>query len=56
MFRKICRDPVLRKHYNKIELFEDNTNGWAYHNWNHVVNVTHTVETILQQIYMIQEL
>lgn len=50
MFNKIYHDSLLQKHYDKIGLFEDNTNGWAYHNWNHVVNVTLTLETILQQL------
>lgn len=50
MFNRIYHDTALKRHYDKIELFEDSTKGWAYHNWNHVVNVTNTVEHILQQL------
>lgn len=55
MFEKIYYDPILQNHYDKIEVFEDDTNGWAYHNWDHVVNVTHTVEKILQQLDVSKE-
>jgi len=55
MFEKIYYDPILQNHYDKIEVFEDDTNGWAYHNWDHVVNVTHTVEKILQKLDVSKE-
>lgn len=50
MFNKIYNDSALKNHYDKIEVFEDNTKGWAYHNWRHIMNVTNTVENILKQL------
>ncbi|MHC5375259.1 HD domain-containing protein [Enterococcus sp. LJL120] len=55
MFTSIYQDPLLQAHYQKIGEFEDATGGWAYHNWDHVNNVTKMVETILQQLTVPQD-
>lgn len=47
LFEIILEDDEIKNIYDRIEEYEDNTKGWAYHNWNHVINVTNLVETIL---------
>lgn len=47
MFEKIKNDPEIIEIYKKIEQLENTEKGWAYHNYDHVVNVTIIVEKIL---------
>ncbi|MFZ6624201.1 HD domain-containing protein [Vagococcus fluvialis] len=47
LFDIIFEDKEIKNIYDRIEKYEDSTKGWAYHNWNHVINVTNLVETIL---------
>lgn len=55
MFEQIYNDLNLKKHYNEIEQFEDETQGSAYHNWKHVTNVTQTIEAILTHLNASEE-
>ncbi|MFW8052118.1 HD domain-containing protein [Vagococcus fluvialis] len=47
LFDIIFEDKEIKNIYDRIEKYEDSTKGWAYHNWNHISNVTNFVETIL---------
>lgn len=40
----------IRQIYDKIGENEDNAKGWAYHNFNHIVNVTEIVSKILTSL------
>lgn len=55
MFAEVFQDADLQARYQKIGEFEDATGGWAYHNWQHVTNVTNMVTTILQQLAVSKE-
>lgn len=48
MFDKIKNDSEIIEIYKKIEKFENDEKGWAYHNYDHVVNVTNMVEELLK--------
>lgn len=49
-FEKIKSDKNIIKLYNKISEFEDFNKGWAYHNLEHVENVTKIIELLLQAL------
>lgn len=48
MFDKIKNDSEIIEIYKKIEKFENDEKGWAYHNYDHVLNVTNMVEELLK--------
>lgn len=54
-FELIYNDKSIQDRYKKIELLEDETEGWAYHNWFHATNVMNMTEDILQQLNVSQE-
>ena len=47
IYEKIKNDYIIIDIYNKIHNYEDNENGWAYHDYNHVLNVSQLVGEIL---------
>ena len=49
-FNKIIKDPIIQRTYSEIENFEDETGGIAYHNFNHVMNVALSVESLLTDL------
>lgn len=52
----IKTDPFIIDIYNKIHKFEDENKGWAYHDYNHVLNVADIVENILSMLNYDEEL
>ncbi len=50
IYEEILKDPVIRKRYDDIEKRENDTKDWAYHNFNHITNVTNLVESILKSL------
>lgn len=52
LYEKIYHDITIQNRYHTIGTYEDQTGGWAYHNWAHVVNVTQAVEKILTQLHV----
>ncbi|MHC5268566.1 HD domain-containing protein [Enterococcus sp. LJL98] len=50
VFEMIASDEEIKEIYRKIERYEDETGGWAYHNWQHVENVTAMTASILKQL------
>lgn len=47
IYKKLLKDNSIRQVYNKIGYLEDQEKGWAYHNYDHILNVTNLVEKIL---------
>ena len=50
IYNKIKTDSLIIDMYKEIEEVEDNEGGWAYHNYEHVKNVTDIVEQVLQKL------
>ena len=50
IYEAITNDTNIINIYKEIEKYEDNTKGWAYHNLNHIQNVTNIVEKILTEL------
>lgn len=48
LYELIKNDPDIIDIYNKIEVMEDETLGYAYHNYTHVLNVVDTIEKVLK--------
>lgn len=42
-------DEIINR-YKEIEIFEEKNKGWAYHNFEHIKNVTSIVEQILSEL------
>lgn len=55
IYKKILNDDLIKSIYNEIEIFEAKEKGWAYHNYNHILNVVEIVEKILLYIGSNQE-
>lgn len=55
IFESIYNDKSIYNRYKEIEMFEDKTDGWAHHNWTHVMNVTTMTESILKQLNVSDE-
>lgn len=49
-FDKIKNDKQIITQYEKIRIFEDETGGWAYHDYNHVLNVANIVKQLLESL------
>lgn len=47
IYNNILKDIQIRKTYDEIGYLEDTGRGWAYHNFDHIMNVTNLVENIL---------
>lgn len=47
IYNKILNDKSIRTIYNEIEITEDKEKGWAYHNYDHILNVLEIVENTL---------
>ena len=51
IYNNILKDKKIIDLYDKIEKFENNSdNGYAYHNFTHIKNVTNLVENILNKL------
>lgn len=50
IYDQIKNDVEIIQIYKQIHNFEDKNNGWAYHDFNHVINVANLVEKILQML------
>lgn len=51
IYDQILNDSKIKDIYNQIHDYEDNTEkGWAYHDYNHVLNVANLVEQILKSL------
>lgn len=48
LYELIKNDPYIIDRYNKIGIKEDETLGYAYHNYTHVLNVVDTIEKLLK--------
>ncbi len=55
IYNKILNDNSIKSLYKEIEMFEDKEKGWAYHNYEHVLNVANIVEKTLLSIGCNQE-
>ncbi len=55
IYNEILNDDSIKSLYNEIEIIEDKEKGWAYHNYDHVLNVTKIVEKTLSSIGSNQE-
>ncbi len=55
IYNKILNDNSIKSLYKEIEMFEDKEKGWAYHNYEHVLNVAKIVEKTLLSIGCNQE-
>ncbi|MBQ9023869.1 MAG: HD domain-containing protein [Bacilli bacterium] len=47
IYINLLKDREIKKIYDDIGCLEDTKKGWAYHNFNHIMNVTNLVENIL---------
>lgn len=47
IYNELLKDEKIRKLYNEIGKLEDEEKGWAYHNFDHIMNVTKIVENTL---------
>ena len=56
LYNKIKNDTFIIDIYNKIHKYEDEEKGWAYHDYNHVLNVSSIVENILSMLNYDEEL
>ena len=58
LYNKIKNDTLIIDIYNKIHEFEDGDKekGWAYHDYNHVLNVADLVENILLILHYNEDL
>lgn len=50
VYNNLCSDKEIINRYKRIEVFEDTNKGLAYHNFEHIKNVTLTVERILNEL------
>ena len=50
IYNKLLNDYSIRKIYDQIGVLEDEERGWAYHNYEHILNVTDLVEKILSSL------
>lgn len=48
LYEKIKNDANILSIYNNIHIYEDKEAGWAYHDYNHVLNVSNLAEKILK--------
>lgn len=55
-YNKIKSDKEIVEIYQKIRKQEEENKGWAYHDYNHVMNVVNTVEQILKKLNQNEEL
>lgn len=56
IYNNILNDEDIRNIYNSIHIYEDEEKGWAYHDFNHVLNVSSLVEQILIKLKYDEEL
>lgn len=50
IYEDILKDESIKKRYDAIGKREDDTNDWAYHNYDHIMSVTNIVEKILKSL------
>lgn len=50
LYNNLLNDKNITNIYNNIGLKEDENGNMAYHNYNHILNVTNLVETILSKL------
>ena len=50
IYNNIYNDPMIKERYDAIGKREDETDDRAYHNFDHVTNVTNLVESILKAL------
>lgn len=50
IYENLIKDKEIIDIYNNIEEYERATNGFAYHNLNHILNVTNLVEQVLKSL------
>ena len=50
IYNEIINDREIIELYKKIEIYEKETGGWAFHNMEHIKNVTEIVSKILQDL------
>ena len=56
IYNQISSDKAIINIYKTIEENENINKGWAYHNLDHIKNVTNIVETILNELNYSEEL
>ncbi|EOL41642.1 hypothetical protein RV11_GL002835 [Enterococcus phoeniculicola] len=49
-FTQIANDPVILSAYQSVAEFEEQDNGWAHHDYQHVSNVAQMVESLLRNM------
>lgn len=50
IYNNLLKDENIKNIYKKIEIIEDKEHARAYHNFQHIKNVTHIVEDILKSL------
>lgn len=50
IYNNILNDISIKEIYSKMEIIENQEKRWAYHNFNHILNVLEIVENILSQM------
>lgn len=50
LYNKLVMDKEILKIYNDIGILEDQEKGWAYHNFDHIMNVTNIAESLLKSL------
>lgn len=56
IYNNLYSDEEIISRYKAVEIFEDKTKGWAYHNFQHVKNVMATVEQFLRELDFDEEM
>lgn len=56
LYNKLMNDNNIKKIYDDIGILEDKEKGWAYHNYDHIINVTNLSESILESLNYDNEL
>lgn len=55
LYYSMLDDPTILKQYQEVKIYEEKTGGWAYHDFEHVKNVTFLVEQILKSLAFSKE-
>lgn len=50
VYEKLINNKEIIDIYNKIEKYENETGGWAFHNYDHIKNVTDIATNLLKQL------
>ena len=50
IYEKIVNDKKIIDRYENIRKFEDETGGWAYHDFNHIKRVEKIIDNVLNKL------